>query len=164
MEPWTTSETDIHLKTLFPVADAWQRIGIVVEPQVLPQQRAQDRAYRATFPAFLLWRQPNDPFSISRHHSSQAPLPENNFVGTNNARYMNAEWDALIDRYLTTIPKAERNRVLAQAIHHLTDQLNIMGLFYDTEPTLIWNRLQGAAGSSTQGSSMAWNVEQWELQ
>ena len=85
-------------------------------------------------------------------------------MGTNNARYMNAEWDALIDRYLTTIPKAERNRVLAQAIHHLTDQLNIMGLFYDTEPTLIWNRLQGAAGSSTQGSSMAWNVEQWELQ
>jgi peptide/nickel transport system substrate-binding protein len=163
LEPWTTSETDIHLKTIFPVADFWQRIGIAVEPQVLPQQRAQDRAYRAQFPAFLLWRQPNDPFSISRHHSSQAPLPENNFVGTNNARYINAEWDGLIDRYLTTIPRAERNQVLAQAVRHVTDQLNIMGLFYDTEPTLIWNRLQYAAGSSLQGSSLAWNAEQWEI-
>ncbi|MPZ15755.1 MAG: hypothetical protein GEU73_15260 [Chloroflexi bacterium] len=164
VEPWTTGETDIHVKTLFPVADNWQQIGVVVEPQVLPQQRAQDRAYRATFPSFLLWRQPNDPVSISRHHSSQIPLPSNNFVGTNNARYSDAEWDGLIDRYLTTIPRPERNQVLAQAVHHLTDQLNMMGLFYDSEPTLIWNRLEHATGSRVQGSSLAWNAEQWEIQ
>jgi peptide/nickel transport system substrate-binding protein len=162
IEPWTTAETAIHLKTIFPVADYWQRIGIAAEPQVLPAQRAQDREYRANFPSFLVWRQPNDLASLRRHHSSQAPLPENNYVGTNNARYVNAEWDVLIDRLYTTIPHGERNQVLAQMVRHMTENLIVLGLFYDTEPSFIANRLKNVAPSRADGSNMAWNAHEWD--
>jgi peptide/nickel transport system substrate-binding protein len=161
---WTTSETDIHLKTIFPVADEWQRIGITVDPQVLPQQRAQDREYRANFPGFLLWRQPNNIASLSRYHGSTTPLAENNYVGTNNARYLNPEWDAIIDRYFATVPKADRDQVLGQAVRHMTENLNVMGLFYDTEPSFIGNRLRNVAVIKADGQNMSWNAHEWTVQ
>jgi peptide/nickel transport system substrate-binding protein len=163
LEPWTTAETSIHLKAVLPVADYWQRIGILVQPQVLPQQRAQDREYRANFPSFLLWRQPNNLASLARYHSSTTPLPENSYVGTNNARYVNAEWDSIIDRFFTTIPQAERDQVLALAVRHMTENLNVMGLFYDTEPGLFAHRLVNVAPIKADGQNLSWNAHEWDL-
>ncbi len=160
---WTTAETDIHLKAFYPVADSWQRVGVTVDQQVLPQQRAQDREYRAQFPNFLLWRQPNNIASLARYHGSSTPLPENNFVGTNNARYQNPEWDAIIDRYFSTIPKADRVAVLGQAVKHMTENLNVMGLYYDTEPSFIANRLRKVDVVKADGQVMSWNAHEWEV-
>jgi len=162
LEPWTTAETSIHLKAFYPVIDDWQRVGLTVEGQVLPAQRAQERDYRAQFPTTLLWRQPNSLASLSRYHSNTTPLPENTFVGTNNARYQNAEWDNIIDRYFSTVPKAERDQVLAQAVRHMTENLNVMGLFYDTEPMFIANRLVNIAPPKADNQNLSGNAHEWD--
>jgi hypothetical protein len=127
---------------MFPVADYLQRLGIVVDPVVIPVQRANDPEYRATHPSFEVVRQPNGPGSVERLHSAQAPMPQNRFAGGNRSRYMNAEFDGLIDQYLATIPREPSMRVLGQIVHHISDQLNVMGLFYDLRTTLISNRLE----------------------
>lgn len=158
-----TITTDINQKTLFAVTDYWQRLGVEADPVVVPTQRQPDLPYRSTFPAFDLLRQPNDLTSVNRLHSSEARLPENNFVGGNNARYMSLELDSLIERFFTTIPRGDRIRIGGEIIRHTTENLSLMGLLYDTEPALISKRLKNAGARKVRGSAQTWNAEQWEV-
>jgi peptide/nickel transport system substrate-binding protein len=152
----TTSPT-IHTKSMFPVADYWQRLGLAVDTVVIPLQ-GSEREYRATRPGFDTVRQPQGPAQAQKLHSTQAPMPANRFQGQNHSRYMNPEFDALIDQYLTTLPAEPRLQLLGQIVGHMSDQLNVMGLFYDLRTTLVSNRLQ-----NTGVAVPTWNVHQWEL-
>jgi peptide/nickel transport system substrate-binding protein len=160
----TSPEQDIQVKTILVLADHWKRVGVAADPIVMAEQRVRDREYVQTFPAFMTYRQPNAPTALLlRLYSSQTPLPENNFVGRNHPRYMNPAFDALIDRYYTTIPRAERAQVLGEIVNHTTDQLTLMGLFFDVEPVLVGTRLQNVAAARATESTPVWNAERWDV-
>lgn len=147
----------IQVNTMFPVADYWQRAGVAVATLVIPPQQDSDRAFRAERPGFELPRQVMD-LVLRANSSREAALPENNYRGINRARYMNSEYDALLDRYFITIPWGERMEVLGRLAHHLTDQLPAMTLLYDVAPTLIEKRLVNVSNGFT-----LWNVREWDL-
>jgi hypothetical protein len=65
---------------------------------------------------------------------------------------MNPEFDAMIERYVATIPWPARMEVLAQSVQHQTDQVTIMGLFYRPSPTLIANRLVNVTAGNAAGA------------
>jgi peptide/nickel transport system substrate-binding protein len=158
VEVRATTSPAIHTKSLFPVVDYWQRLGIAAEPLVIPATRVRDPEFRGgTHPAFESIRHPHGPTQVQKLHSSEAPLPENRFVGRNRSRYINPEFDGLIDRYLTTIPWEPRMQVLGEIVHHISDQLNLMPLFYDLRITLVSNRLRNLSGGLP-----AWNAHEWE--
>ncbi len=159
-----TASYDIHVKTLFPVVDGWQRLGIAAEPIVIPAQRASDLEEQATFPAFQVLWQPNGRARLVALHSAEARLPERGFTGSNNGRYQNRELDALIDRYQTTVPMGERMQVATQIVHHMTDQLPVMGLFYNLFPAVISNRLVNVSPpTGVEGARQAWNAHEWDV-
>jgi peptide/nickel transport system substrate-binding protein len=163
-ETRATAQRDIHVKTMLPVVDAWQRLGLSVETQVIPAQRATDREEQATFPAFMVLRQPGGLERMVALPSAEARLPERNFVGSNNGRYMNPELDALIDRYLVTIPRGERLQITGQIVHHFSDQLPVLGLFFDATPALVHNRLQGVTPlTGSEDGRQAWNSYEWSV-
>lgn len=155
----TSQGDDLQEKSLFSTADYWQRAGVAVETVIVPPQRQQDREYRATRPGFELYRQPDDLPLLGDLHGSQTPLPENNFAGRNRSRYQNPEFDALLDRYFVTIRRDERIKVVGQIIHVISDQLTIMGLFYNTTPGVVSNRLTNVG----QGRRITWNAHEWAL-
>jgi ABC-type transport system substrate-binding protein len=138
--------------------DYWQRLGLSIEPVVIPVQRARDLEYRTTQPTFEVMRHPNGPANVEKLHSNEAPMPETRYTGRNRSRYMNPELDALIDRYVSTIPSAPRMEVFGQIVRHISDQLNAMGLFYDLRTTLVGNRLMNAPAQNP-----TWNVHLWDL-
>lgn len=145
--------------TIVPVADIWTRQGVATEPNLVPPQRTADREYIANFPGFRMMRQPNEASAVSRHHSSQLPVPETRFVGRNYARYVNAEFDGLIDRFMSTVPWAERMQVLRQIVHHMTDNLTHMGFFYDMEFVFMNRKLQNVGAADSE----LWDVHLWDL-
>ena len=159
----TVPQNTVYEKGVLAVADYWQQAGVGVDAQVIAVQRARDREFRATFPAFEILGTPNDVVGALNLHSVKARLPENDFVGSNYPRYMNPEYDAIVDRYLVTIPKAERIQVLGQMIRHVADQVLAMGLFHDTTPFAIGSRLQNVAPGRAAGTSEAWNVAEWDV-
>jgi peptide/nickel transport system substrate-binding protein len=158
----TTADNEIHGRTIFPIVDHWQRLGVGVEPNLIPVQRQRDREYRANSPAFEMLQQGNDLGSLVTHHSREIPLSENNYVGRSKHRYRSAEFDGLIDRYFATIPMPERMDVLAQLMHHITDQLVIMGIFYNVAPSLIGNRLVNVTPGGER-ATQAWNAHLWDV-
>jgi len=161
VEVRTTSGDDLRDKMLFSLANEWSQMGVPVETVIIPRQRAEDREYRAARPAFEMVRQPNDlsEGALTRLISSEAALPENNFRGQNRVRYMSPEYDALVDRYLVTIPIAERMDVVRQLVRHISEQAPILGLLYSAEPILVANRIVGVDASLKGRNSHEWDVK-----
>jgi peptide/nickel transport system substrate-binding protein len=161
----TTVQNDTHLKAMPAAADYWKQVGVAVDQVPIPLQRIQDREYRATFPAFTLGLVPMTLGStdMRRFHSGSAALPENRFTVTGNtARYRNQDMDVLVERYVTTIPRAERLQVLAGIVSHQTDQVVAMGLFHYVNPTMAANRLLHVTGRGPR-SQEAWNAHEWDV-
>jgi peptide/nickel transport system substrate-binding protein len=157
-----TVKHDLYEKALFGVADYLRRVGLATNEVIVPPTRITDREYRATYPSFEVIENPNDFPRIYRLRASEVPLPENRFTGSNRARYMNAEFDAMLERYFTTIPMRSRAEVAAQIVHHMMDQLVWMGLFHQAEPTMIANRLQNVL-PRYPSSTQAWNAHEWDV-
>ena len=159
----TTAGDDLREKVLLTVLDDWKQVGLQGEAVIIPRQRAQDLPYRATFPGFELNRNPPDERGNRNLQFRTIPLPENNFQVTGNrSRYGNAEVDALVDRYFTTIPVAERIQVMGQIVRHVSENLPILGLFYDAAPTLINGRLANVAAGGPD-VTQAWNSYEWDI-
>jgi peptide/nickel transport system substrate-binding protein len=159
-----TAHREIVPKSLFPVANYWEQIGIAAEPIIIPTHRASDLQEQATFPAFLLVRQGYGWDRVWSYHTNEARVPERNFRGRNNGRYMNPALDALIDRFWVTIPWNERIQVTSQILHHMTDQLPVMPLFYDMDIALVAKRIQNIEPFlGGEATSQAWNAYEWDV-
>lgn len=148
---------DQNTKPMFAVADGWQRMGVGVDAVVIPTQRQSDREYRANFPAFTLQGGGGGVASVDRFVSSQARLPERNYAGSNYSRYMNPEFDALVERFLSTIPWNERMQALRAVMHHMTDQLNVLSIYYAASTSMIGNRMVNV------GPNPTWNAHEWDV-
>jgi ABC-type transport system substrate-binding protein len=140
---------------MFAMADYWRQAGVGTETVVIPTQRQQDREYRATFPGFALQGGGSGVAAVPNTLGAQSRLAENNFTGSNYARYQNPEYDALVDKFLSTIPYQERMDALRAVARHMTDQLNIMTLYYAESSTMISNRMVNA------GRDPTWNAPTW---
>lgn len=151
---------DLRQKMMPVIGDYWRQVGVDMEQVIVPRQLANDRQVRSEFAAFDFTRQPGN---VARFHSSQTPLPENAYRGNNRTRYRNPDLDSLIDRYLATIPRQERLGFLGDAVHHLTENLVVMGIFYIVEPALITNRLHNVHERRSEEATHTWNAHEWEL-
>jgi peptide/nickel transport system substrate-binding protein len=160
----TSQGDELQEKTMYAAGDDWRRLGVDIEVHLVVPQRAADAEYRSTFPAFDVKRQAGTMAYATSFHSSRVALPENNFlVSGNNARYRNAELDALIDRYFTTIPMAPRMEAAGQVVRHVSDQVAWMGMFYQTEPIVFAHRIQNVQIPKASSSTILWNVHEWDL-
>ena len=86
-------------------------------------------------------------------------MPENRFQGGGHSRYSNPAFDALIERYIATMPWEPRMQLLGEIVHHVSDQLNAMGLYYDLRTTLVSNQLENVNAPIYP----TWNVHLWDL-
>ncbi len=152
-----TTQVDINSKSSFTVADNWQRFGIPTEVAIVPPQRTNEREYRSTFPGFELIRPNSTITSFESLRGSEAPLPETNWAGSNRSRYRNADLDGLIERYFVTIPTQERTQALKEIVHHMTDQLVVMGIVYDPPLRLVANRTRNIP------AGVPWNAHEWDV-
>jgi peptide/nickel transport system substrate-binding protein len=156
---------DQAAKSASAIADYWQRLGVDATAVRATPQQSQDPQYVATFPAFGVFGGPNDVNSLRILRSSQTRLPSNNFrIGGpgNRSRYMNPEFDALLDAYSRSVRMAERIDTLGQVIRHMADQLTVIGLYYIPQAGAISDRVLGVS-AEWPGQYITWNAHQWDL-
>jgi ABC-type transport system substrate-binding protein len=157
------TQGDINPKTMLAVADFLQRNGIAIDSTVIPLQLSNNNEYRANFPAFSVNGQPLSDRQIERFTSAEARTPEHRYAGNNRARYMDPEMDALVERYLATIPLGPRMEIGTQIVRHVTTNLPILPLFFDSYPGVAVARLANVEAADAGGRA-AWNIWQWDLQ
>jgi hypothetical protein len=54
-------------------------------------------------------------------------------------------------------------QVLSQMVHHQTDQLVTIGLFFLEEPTVVGNRLANFMPPKQRNGSLSWNAHAWDI-
>jgi peptide/nickel transport system substrate-binding protein len=162
---YTAAQNDRNPKVTGAVAGHWRQLGVTVEQVIIPIQRFQDVEYRAQFPAFEITATAGgiSVRDIIRYHSSSTPLPENQFRARgNSARYRNPELDGFLDRYLTTIRMQDRLEALAGMVHHQTENVTMLPVFFDVGATMVGNRLRNVAARGDRYTE-AWNAHEWDL-
>lgn len=162
LELRTTDQRLIQPRSAFSVADYWKRLGIDVTTNNVPNQLIPDREYRSTFPAFELVAGGISArsTSVANWLGSSTPLPETRFVGGNRSRYRNPDLDTAIRKYLGTVPLPERLEALGEIIHHQTENLTIMTLFYEGNIALIGTKRL----KNVTPARLPWDVHKWDLQ
>jgi peptide/nickel transport system substrate-binding protein len=164
LEIQTVEGLDIQVKATAAVADSWQRIGIGVHQLVRSATgNPADRETNASFPGFRLIRQPNTIDDMKQYLISQTPIAETRFIGQNFTRYMNPEYNELVLKYFRTIPRQERTEALGQILHHQSENLIIMGLFYNVQSVALGKRVRNVTNSGVLGFNQAWNAHLWDL-
>ena len=152
-----TAET--QQKLTLATVDFWRQIGVDAEPYVIPLQLARDPEQYATFPGAMIVRNPAHLRGLVGLLSNRSPLPENRFTGNNYGRYRSEAFDAIISNLVVTIPVTERMQILGQAVHHMSEQLNVIGLVFNPDPILIANRLQNIPTIRPTWNSHEWDVK-----
>lgn len=156
----TTAEDDLKDSLMFATADQWKSFGVDSRPLHIPRQMSTDLEYRATRPGFEMTRQPDDfsDRSLKRLLSREASVPANTFRGQNRGRYMSPELDSLIERYLVTVPMRERLEIGRGIVKHMTENLPVMGVAYDSTAIII-----GASLTNVNALELTRNVHQWDV-
>jgi peptide/nickel transport system substrate-binding protein len=144
------------------IGGMWKQIGVTGVPYQVPPQLDGDAAFNAEYPAFQVLARGNYRWDLNRVlGTNQAPVPENRYFGGNRGRYQNGDLDAVIAKYDSTIPLVERNRYLAEIIHHVTDNLVLLTMYYNLNPAVYVARLHNVS-SKWERSAHTWNVQDWE--
>jgi len=153
---WTNGGDAIYERTTTVVADYWKRVGVFSEPRVVPP--GSDPSVLPSRPAFTLAALKTQ--LDARYLSTQIPLPENRFRGSNSPRYASSELDALINRYFVTVPQAERASILADIVKHMTENVVVIHLFYNVTPQLKNKHLQNVTPRTVQARIL--DAQRWE--
>jgi peptide/nickel transport system substrate-binding protein len=157
-----TTPGDLMVKSNETVADQWRRLGLQVQTVTFSQTQQRDLEYRATRSGFEFSRRGVGMENLTMFQTKELSLASNRYSGKNLAGYSNPEMDSLVDRYFATVPQRERMQMLAQTLRHMSDQLPILTLFYDTESSLVSNRIVNLEGKPAE-STGAWNAHLWDL-
>lgn len=164
LEIRTITQGDIQQeRSMNIVAGNWREIGLASEESPTPAARRSDFEYRFTFPAFDLRRQPLTFDQLyDKFHSSQFTAAANNWRGGNYGHYASPELDRLLEQHDVTIPQAQRWEFFKQIVRHVTDQVVIIGLFYDVEVTATTSRMKNVRIRSA-GFGETLNAHEWEV-
>jgi hypothetical protein len=152
------------VKATFAVSDYLQRIGVSAQSVVRsPQSNVVEREELANYPGFRLIRMPNAIDDMKTFLAMRAPVAENRWSGNNFSRYTNPELNDRIERYFTTVPRADRLEILRQIVHHQSEQLSQMGLFYHVQSLAIGHRVRNVTNGGAQNFNQAWNAHRWDV-
>jgi ABC-type transport system substrate-binding protein len=108
------------------------------------------------YPAFEITTYPNGVANLKGLYT-WVPGTKRNYI-----MYSEPEFLSLVDRLYSTIPWSERMEVLGRIVHQFSDQLPSLGLFYDSEATVVAAPLVGATARGPVSGSAAWNAHEWE--
>ena len=156
------TNSDINTKTMYTSADFLQKVGIGMDSVVIPEQLVNDEEYRSNFPGLIVNGGPADALQFENLHTKNARTAENRYQGGNRSRYMNPELDALIDRYVSTIPFDARMDIARQITQHVTTNLPLLPLFFDTWPDAVSARVVGSGVGQNRAPLLS-DVEKWDL-
>jgi peptide/nickel transport system substrate-binding protein len=155
----THRQNAFHEPATLSVVRYWKDLGFDMQLEVLPVERAGDLHYRALFPGFFLISR-GLPIDRPDGYFTRRAIPVENsgYRGGNVGRYGTPELDALIERYMTTIPFNDRMVALSEIVRIQTEQMTMLPLFWQGQAFILGTpRLQGVLGGQV------WNAHQWDL-
>jgi peptide/nickel transport system substrate-binding protein len=140
------------------LVEGWQRAGVDATSYLFPVVRLQEREFRATFPGVYFYMGTLNEGFFRGLSTGAVPRSENRWVGNNQGGWSDPEFDALLDRFESTLDQAERNNHVVQMAKRISEQVAVFPLYYDFSV-----RAHAASIVGPRPSGASWNVHEWQL-
>jgi ABC-type transport system substrate-binding protein len=160
---WVTSGSQTE-RLLHILTDNWKRLGMDIQPHVIPNAQARDNQVRSTFPGLLNYGiSPGYSTSFDSFISRQIPSPETRWGGQNRGGWNHPPYDRAFDAFITTLERGERARRLAEVAQIISQEQPNIPVMMNLGAITHLSVLKGPE-AGTPETTVHWNVHEWELQ
>jgi len=160
LELWTSASGTDSSEATAIVAN-WRDAGVDAVEFGVPAARASDAEFQTTFPGGALTNRPILPEGFI-WISSNAPTPQNRYLGSNRGAFSDDQVDELQARVLSSLG-AQAFHDATLALHQrFTEVVGTVPLFYPPDVMLVRNGISGPLGHYTYPAH-SWNIFQWEI-
>jgi peptide/nickel transport system substrate-binding protein len=144
------------------VSDTWKRLGIDVQPDVLPQALVADTDARARSNVGMATAGSGlgtEPIQVASFHSTRCNLRTalNNKCGNG---WVNPEYDRLVDLYDTTLDRTQQIGQVVSIMKLLSEELPSLPVYYNIYVIGLAAGIQGPTVGTA--STHYWNLQDWE--
>ena len=161
---WNPSGAQQREQQLLAImVNTWQRAGIDVQPYVMPNTLARDQQARATFPGILAHgiglSEATSAMSLVRE---QIGTPSNRWAGNNRGGWSNPEYEALWERFNSTLDRAEQIQTMVQMMKLHSELAPTYPLYFLISPFAHVAAVKGPQGG-VNTTTAHWNIYEWEM-
>ena len=164
-----TSVNSVRQKTQEIIKQSLQQIGVEVElktidPSVFfsgdPANEDALAHFYADWQMFSRTASTPDPTMYMQDYvCDEIPQKANNWVGDNNGRYCNPEYDKLWRRSLTELDEEKRKQIFIQMNDFVVNETVVIPLVHRANAIAISNDLKGI--NLTPWDARTWNIMDW---
>jgi peptide/nickel transport system substrate-binding protein len=144
------------------MADIWRRNGFEIEEALLSPAQVGSGQVRGTYRSMETTGGSAHEPALVNYTSARISRPENRWIGINRGGWINQEYDRLIEAFLTTLDRRERNQLVVQAVKVLTEELPMLSLYFNPYVQAVPAGLRGV-NARAAGTEVTWNIHEWEF-
>ncbi len=134
VETWTTADNENEAAIL---RDMWKQIGVDAPITIIPQAQVDNRELRQSYTGVEISARGYGDSILSRAECSTGSAPPR-YSGGNRGHYCNPAMDDLIDKYRSSITRADQGKWITEIAKFHAQELPVMQLYFNlSNPTVI---------------------------
>lgn len=143
------------------LSSQWKTLGLETEIAIIPAAQSQNLELVSAYPALRIEQTGlNGTTPINKLVGSAIATADRRWAGVNRGGWLNPEYDRLVDVFVGSLNRSERNQAAVEAFKIAGDALPAIPLYYLSLASAYTSTLQGMTGGYS--GDTAWdNVHQW---
>lgn len=143
------------------LSNLWKGFGLDVSVHIIPAAQSQDLEQVSAYPALRIEQTGlTGTIPVNKLAGAAIATPQNRWGGVNRGGWQHPEYDRLIDVFVSSLDRAERNRAAVEALRLASEELPVLPLYYLSLAAAHTSELRGPNAGYT--SDLAWdNVREW---
>ena len=143
------------------LSDQWRKLGVDINTHVIPAAQSQNLEQVSAYPALRIEQTGlTGTTAVNKLAGAAVARPENRWGGVNRGGWINPEYDRLLDIFLSSLDRGERNRAAVDALKIASQELPVLPLYYLSLAAAFTSSLRGPTGGYSGDTSWD-NVRDW---
>lgn len=151
-----------NVDEIVSLASMWTTHGVRSTPIPLPPQSANLDELKNSVKGGFVW--PGISLTTpSTLRADNIPHDRNAWRGGNYAGYVNPAYDELYDRFVGTLELAPRQRIHADIMTLVADQIPVIPIYYYGNIMALRKGLDGPAMITPLQTASSWDIHKWDI-
>jgi ABC-type transport system substrate-binding protein len=144
------------------IQEGWGRLGVQIEPKILPAVQVRDNTARNTFPDLYTTSTGVREAQLDIFSTASIGTPANRWAGSNRGGWSSPEFERYWTGFNTTLERTERTRQVVELSKVVSDQIPGLPLYFNIGVVAFTSNLKGPE-IGTPESLLYGNLHEWTM-